>query len=99
MASYTIRLDRLCELYTRESVESWFKSYKLEDYLLPEQLQLLQNSPIWSKDRLAKKIVDHYYMSEIRIRNSRIVYSFCKNYNGRNYARKVTAYLYYCIRI
>ena len=78
MASYTIQLRRLCELYTRESVESWFKSYKLEDYLLPEQLQVVQNTPIWSKDRLAKKIVDHYYMSEIGFETPELFIHFVK---------------------
>ena len=65
MATYTIELRKICEIYTRPVVESWFKNYKLEDYLLPEQLKLLENTKIWSKDKLAKKIVDHFYMREI----------------------------------
>lgn len=65
MASYTIELRNVCELYSREEVESWFKDYKLEDYLLPEQLEQMQKYNIWSKDRLATKIVNHYWMREI----------------------------------
>lgn len=65
MATYTVELRKICEIYTRPVVESWFKNYKLEDYLLPEQLKLLENTKIWSKDKLAKKIVDHFYMREI----------------------------------
>lgn len=65
MATYTVELRKICEIYTRPVVESWFKNYKLEDYLLPEQLKLLKNTKIWSKDKLAKKIVDHFYMREI----------------------------------
>lgn len=65
MASYTIQIRKLCDLYSRDSVEAWFKSYKLEDFLLPEQLSLVINTPIWSKDKLAKKIVNHFFMREI----------------------------------
>lgn len=65
MANYSIELRRVCEIFTREEVENWFKSYKLEDYLLPKQLELVKNTPIWNKDRLAKKIVNHYFMREI----------------------------------
>lgn len=65
MASYTIQLRNVINIYSREEVESWFKDYKLEDYLLPDQLETLENSNLWSKDKLAKKIVDHYFMREI----------------------------------
>lgn len=49
----------------RDEVESWFKSYNLEDYLTAEQITVLSKENIWSKDKLAKMIVDHYYMREI----------------------------------
>lgn len=65
MASYTIQLRNVINIYSREEVENWFKDYKLEDYLLPDQLETLENSNLWSKDKLAKKIVDHYFMREI----------------------------------
>lgn len=65
MASYTIQLRNVINMYSREEVENWFKDYRLEDYLLPDQLETLENSNLWSKDKLAKKIVDHYFMREI----------------------------------
>lgn len=65
MAKYTIELRTICDLYTRNEVESWFKDYNITDYLLPEFAQLVTNTGVWSKDKLAKKIVDHYYMREI----------------------------------
>ena len=66
MASYTVQLRKVCDIYTREEVESWFKSYNIEDYLLPEQIEQLEKFPnIWNKDKLAKKIVDNYFMREI----------------------------------
>lgn len=66
MSKYTIELRKVCEIYGRNIVESWFKDYDINDYLLPEQVQQLNKFPnIWSKDKLAKKIVDHYFMREI----------------------------------
>ena len=65
MATYTIELRKICEIYTRAEVENWFKDYQLSDYLLPDQLEVLNKTNIWNKEKLAKKIVDHYYMREI----------------------------------
>ena len=66
MSKYTIELRKVCDIYGRNIVESWFKDYNINDYLLPEQVQQLNKFPnIWSKDKLAKKIVDHYFMREI----------------------------------
>lgn len=65
MAKYTIELRRVCELYTRAEVESWFKDYNIENYLTSDQIEQITQFNVWSKDRLAQKIVDHYYMREI----------------------------------
>lgn len=65
MAKYTIELRKVCNIYTREVVENWFKDYNINDYLKPEEIQILNKNNIWSKEKLAKKIVDHYYMREI----------------------------------
>ncbi len=65
MAKYTIELRKVCNIYTREVVENWFKDYDINDYLRPEEIQILNKNNMWSKEKLAKKIVDHYYMREI----------------------------------
>lgn len=65
MATYTIELRKVCDIYGRDEVENWFKSYNLEDYLMPEQIAQIEKFGIWTKEKLAKKIVDHYYMREI----------------------------------
>lgn len=72
MAKYTMELRELFTpikfnppFYTREEVEGFFKDYNINEYLTPEQIDVIQNTNIWSKDRLARKIVDHYYMREI----------------------------------
>ena len=71
MSKYSFELRDLFEpikfnppLYTRGEIEAWFKDYELSDYLTDEQIQTINNAGIWSKDRLARKIVNHYYMRE-----------------------------------
>ena len=71
MAKYTFELRSLFEsliynppLFTREEVEGWFKDYELTDYLSEEEINVISEKGVWSKDKLARKIVDHYYMRE-----------------------------------
>ena len=66
MAKYSIELRKIIEnFYSREEVENWFKDYCLNNYLKQNEIETILNANIWSKDRLASKIVDHYYMREI----------------------------------
>lgn len=65
MAKYTMELRRIVDIYGRNEVESWFSSYNLADFLTPEQIQQIQKYNVWSKEKLASQIVDHYFMREI----------------------------------
>ena len=65
MSKYTIQLRYVCDMFKRETVESWFSSYNLNDYLTNEEISIITERGTWSKDRLAHKIVNHYYMKEI----------------------------------
>lgn len=65
MAKYTMQLRTVCDLLTREEVESWFTNYDLTNYLLPFQIEKINSANMWSKQKLAEKIVDHYFMREI----------------------------------
>lgn len=65
MSKYTIELRKICDLYGREEVENWFKNYELSDFLTSKQIEQITKFNVWSKDRLARKIVDNYYMREI----------------------------------
>lgn len=65
MANYTIELRKICDIYGRSEVENWFKDYDLQHYLTPLQIEQITKFNVWSKERLAQKIVDHYYMREI----------------------------------
>ena len=65
MSKYTFELRRLFDFYTRQTVEGWFKDYELTDYLTQDEIDVIEERGTWSKDKLAKKIVDHYLMREI----------------------------------
>ena len=66
MAKYTIELRTIIDnFYSRDEVESWFKDYCINNYLRPNEVETILKANIWSKDKLASAIVDHYYMREI----------------------------------
>lgn len=65
MSKYTIELRKVCDIYTREEVESWFKDYDITNYLTNDEIKVITDRNTWNKDNLAKKIVDYYYMREI----------------------------------
>lgn len=65
MSRYTTELRTVCDLFGRETVEGWFKDYKLSDYLTEKEIEVIEDRGTWSKEKLAQKIVDHYLMCEI----------------------------------
>lgn len=85
MSDYTIQLRNLFEkdrfnhqLFTREEVEGWFKDYELSDFLTSEQIAKITEAGVWSKDKLARKIVDHYLMREIGFETPALFKHFAK---------------------
>lgn len=78
MATYTIELRRVCDLYGRDEVEKWFKDYEISHYLNPSQIETMAKYNIWSKDRLAQKIVDHYFMREIGLETPALFKHYAK---------------------
>ena len=66
LQNYTMNLYEIINnFYTRSEVESWFKDYELEDFLTEDQIDVITESGLWNKDKLATKIVDHYLFSQI----------------------------------
>ena len=66
MAKYTIELRNIINnYYNRDEVKSWFTNYCINNYLTDEEVETILKANIWSKERLADKIIDHYYMREI----------------------------------
>ena len=85
MSKYSLQLRELFEpikfnppLYSREEIEAWFKDYSLEDYLTPTQITTIENANVWNKDKLARKIVDHYYMREIGLETPALFKHYAK---------------------
>lgn len=65
MSRYTMQLRTVIELAGEEEVKSWFMNYDLHDYLTQEEIDVIESRGTWSKEKLAQRIVDHYYMYEI----------------------------------
>lgn len=64
--NYTMTLYEIINnFFTRSEVESWFKDYQLSDYLTTEQIETITENGIWTKDKLATKIVDHFLTEQI----------------------------------
>ena len=52
-------------LYGEQTVKGWFMDYNLEDYLTTEQIETIEAAGLWTKEKLADKIINHFYMREI----------------------------------
>ena len=89
MSKYTIELRKVIALYGKDTVEGWFKDYELSDYLRPDEIESIETAGIWSKERLAKKIVDHYFMREIGFETPALFKHYAKVYMQEIMERKL----------
>ena len=60
-----MQLRTVIELAGEEEVKSWFMNYDLHDYLTQDEIDVINERGTWSKEKLAQRIIDHYYMYEI----------------------------------
>ena len=65
MSKYTYELREVVSTFGRDEVKRWFTDFELSDYLTPEEIQVIEDKGVWSKDQLAERIIDHYYTREI----------------------------------
>lgn len=65
MAKYSIELRKICDTLGEDEVRSWFMDYDLSNYLTFDEIKVIEERGTWNKQRLAQKIIDHYYMEEI----------------------------------
>ena len=67
MSKYTTNFKTLVDMgiMSRDQVEAIFKDYDLYEYLTPDEINVITTRGTWSKDKLARKIVDHYYLKDI----------------------------------
>lgn len=89
MSKYTTELRFICDKYTRNTVESWFKNYFLEDYLTEEEINVINKAGLWNQSKLARKIVDHYYMREIGFETPALFKHYAKVYMQEIMERKL----------
>lgn len=60
-----MELREIISSFGREEVKSWFSQYELSDFLTPDEIQVINEQNIWNKDKLAERIIDHFYLREI----------------------------------
>ena len=65
MSKYTIELRNIIMIYGEETVKGWFMDYDLGDYLTKDQIETIETAGLWTKEKLADKIINHFYMREI----------------------------------
>lgn len=65
MASYTTELRTVGLIYGEEEVKSWFSDYVLSDFLTADEIKTINDRGTWTKEKLANKIYNHYFMREI----------------------------------
>ena len=65
MAKYTMEIRELVSTFGEEEVKSWFTQWELSDFLTAEEIAVINERGTFDKDKLAKRIVDHYYTREI----------------------------------
>lgn len=67
MSKYTTTFRDVIDLgiYTQDDIESVFKDYNLLDYLTADEVAIVNARGTWTKEKLARKIFNHFYNIEI----------------------------------
>lgn len=60
-----MEIRELISTFGEDDVKGWFSQYELSDFLTPEEIQVIEDRGTWSKEKLAQRIVDHFYTREI----------------------------------
>ena len=67
MSKYTYQLRNVIMFTSLNEVKSWLTDYDLADYLTEDQLEVVTEAGLFDKDKLADRIINHYYMREIGV--------------------------------
>lgn len=65
MAKYTMEVRELISTFGEDEVKGWFSDYELSDFLTDEEIAVITERGTWSKEKLCKRIIDHYFTREI----------------------------------
>ena len=67
MSKYTYQLRNVIMFTSLNEVKSWLTDYDLADYLTEDQLNVVTEAGLFDKEKLADRIINHYYMREIGV--------------------------------
>ena len=65
MSKYTMELREIISTFGKDEVKNWFCDYELSDFLTEEEIAVINERGVWSKDKLADRILDRYFTREI----------------------------------
>ena len=65
MSKYTMELREIISTFGRDEVKRWFSYYDLHDYLTDDEINVINERGVWNPDKLAERILDHYFTREI----------------------------------
>lgn len=65
MAKYTYELREVISTFGEDEVKRWFMDYDLSEFLTPEEIKVIEDRGVWSKEQLADRIITHFKMREI----------------------------------
>ena len=65
MSKYTFELREVISTFGEDVVKGWFSDYELADYLTAEEIAVIEEKGVWSKEQLAERIITHFYTREI----------------------------------
>lgn len=80
MSKYTTSFYELIQmgLFSKDDLSSWFKDYELSDYLTEDEIEVINSRGTWSKEKLANKIIDHYYFKEFGVESPAMFRHYAK---------------------
>lgn len=65
MARYTMTLREIISTFGEDEVKSWFEDYELSDFLTSDEIKVINERGVWSKEQLSQRILTHFKMREI----------------------------------
>ena len=60
-----MEVRELISTFGEDEVKGWFSDYELSDFLTDEEIAVITERGTWSKEKLCKRIIDHYFTREI----------------------------------
>lgn len=65
MAKYSMELREMIITFGEDEVKGWFGDWQLSDFLDSEEIKVIEDRGVWSKEKLLDRIITHFYTREI----------------------------------